>query len=66
RDILVSGETEPLSRVYLNDHLILVDGEGQFSTTHHLNEGENILRFIAIDRAGNQSELEIKVEFLNN
>jgi hypothetical protein len=66
RTTRVSGETEPLSKVYLNDRLILVDDEGQFSSTHYLNEGENILRFVAVDQAGNQSELEIKVEFINN
>ena len=31
-----------------------------------INEGENVLRFVAIDQAGNQGELEIKVKFLNN
>lgn len=66
RSTRVSGETEPLSKVYLNDRLILVDEEGQFSSTHYLDEGENVLRFVAVDRAGNQSELEIEVEFLNN
>jgi hypothetical protein len=52
--------------VYLNDRLIVVDEAGQFSTTYYLNEGENVLRFVAIDQAGNQGELEIKVKFLNN
>jgi hypothetical protein len=66
RSTQVTGETEPLSRVYLNDRLVLVDEEGQFSTSYYLDEGENILKFLAIDKAGNQSELEIKVEFLNN
>lgn len=66
RTTRVSGETEPLAKIYLNDRLIVVDEAGQFSTTHYLDEGENVLHFVAVDRAGNQSELEIKVEFLNN
>ena len=66
RNTLVSGETEPHAKVYLNDRLIVVDEAGQFSTTYYLNEGENVLRFVAIDQAGNQGELEIKVKFLNN
>jgi len=66
RNTRISGETEPLSRVYLNDRLILVDEDGQFSSSYYLNEGENVLKFVVIDRAGNQGELEIKVEFLNN
>lgn len=59
----ISGETEPGAKVYLNDRLILADGEGKFSSTFYLNEGENTLQFKAIDRAGNQSELAVKVEF---
>jgi ABC-type sugar transport system permease subunit len=62
----VVGETEPLSKVYLNERLIVVDENGEFRTDYYLAEGENILKFVAIDLAGNQSELEIKVEFLNN
>jgi hypothetical protein len=66
RNTEVIGETKPHSRVYLNDRLILVGEDGQFSSNYYLDEGENILKFLAVDKAGNQSELEIKVEFLNN
>jgi len=66
RSTRVMGETEAFSRVYLNDRLVMVGEDGQFSTSYFLDEGENILKFVAIDPAGNQSELEIKVEFLNN
>jgi len=66
RNTSVSGETEPLSKVYLNDRLIMVDGSGQFHSTYYLDEGDNTLNFVAIDPAGNRSELEIKVKFLNN
>jgi hypothetical protein len=66
RNTQIVGETEPLSSVYLNDRLILVDEDGQFSSNYYLDEGENVLKFLAIDKAGNESELEIKVEFLNN
>lgn len=66
RNTSVVGETEPSSRVYLNDLLILADENGQFTSTYYLEEGDNLLRFVAVDRAGNQSELEIKVKFLNN
>lgn len=66
RNTSVVGETEASSRVYLNDLLILADENGQFTSTYYLEEGDNLLRFVAVDRAGNQSELEIKVKFLNN
>jgi len=44
----------------------MVDGSGQFHSTYYLDEGDNPLNFVAIDPAGNRSELEIKVKFLNN
>ncbi len=66
RSTTIIGETEPLSKVYLNERLILVGEDGQFSSSYYLDEGENNLKFLVIDRAGNQSELEIKVKFLNN
>lgn len=66
RNTQIVGEAEPSSRVYINDRLILVDENGQFSSSFYLDEGDNILKFVAVDQAGNQSELEVKVRFINN
>jgi len=63
RNTAIEGVTEPLAKVYLNERLILADSEGNFSSTYYLDEGDNELKFVAIDQAGNQTELEIKVEF---
>lgn len=59
----VEGATEPQSKLYLNDRFVIVNSEGKFSTTHRLEVGENTLRFRVIDRAGNETEQEIKVNF---
>ena len=59
----ISGSTEPGSKLYLNDRLILVGSEGDFSTTYYLDEGDNELKFRAVDKAGNETEKEIAVHF---
>lgn len=62
----IIGETEALAKVYINERLVLAGEDGKFSSTYYLDEGDNNLKFLVTDQAGNQSELEIKVKFLNN
>jgi hypothetical protein len=59
----IKGTTEGGSRIYLNGRLVFVGEDGTFSTTHHLENGENILNFVITDKAGNTSEQEMKVNF---
>lgn len=59
----VSGSTEVGSKLYLNDRLLLVGSDGHFSGTYYLGEGENKLLFRAVDKAGNETEKEISVQF---
>ena len=59
----ISGSTEAGSKLYLNDRLILVGSEGNFSSTYYLDEGDNKLKFRAVDKAGNETEKEISVHF---
>ena len=61
RLVEIKGQVEPEALVYLNDHLLIVDKKGRFSTQLKLSEGENLLRFLAQDQAGNQTKKEIKV-----
>lgn len=61
--IEIVGKTEPGSKVYINDRLSYPNSLGEFRSRYSLSEGENILHFKAIDRGGNQTELEIKVNF---
>lgn len=59
--IQVKGQTEPDAALYFNDHLLILDSNGSFDTRLKLQEGENILKFLARDPAGNETEKEVKV-----
>lgn len=59
----ISGKTEAGAKIYLNDRLLSTRSDGTFTGTYNLSEGENSLKFRAIDRAGNESETELKVTF---
>lgn len=63
KKIKISGQTEPNVSLTLNDRLIIIDQEGKFSTDFTLSEGENELKIIAIDKAGNQTEKDLKIIF---
>lgn len=59
----VSGSTDAESQVTLNGRQLVVTGDGSFTTKYQLQEGDNQLKFTAIDPAGNKTETEIKVNF---
>jgi hypothetical protein len=61
--INVSGKTEAGAKIYLNDRLLSVQSDGVFTGTYNLSDGENMLKFRAVDKAGNQAETELKVVF---
>ncbi len=61
KSLVVQGKTEPEVSVTLNGRIIIVNSEGEFSTSLSLNEGENQITALAQDRAGNETEKEIKV-----
>jgi hypothetical protein len=59
----IKGKTEPNSKLNINERSVYVDSEGNFKTSYYLQEGDNELKFIVEDRAGNQSERTIIVKF---
>ena len=61
KSLLVQGKTEPEVSVSLNGRIIIVNSQGEFSTTLSLNQGENQIKLVAQDKAGNETEKEIKV-----
>lgn len=63
RTLEIKGKTEPNARLFINDRLVLADGEGNFSTNYYLSEGKNELKFIVTDKATNKTERTIEVEF---
>lgn len=61
--ISVSGKTSIGSRVTVNDFWAIVDDEGNFSYNLRLKNGDNTIKIIATDEAGNKTEAERKVKY---
>ncbi|MFH1694147.1 MAG: Ig-like domain-containing protein [Patescibacteria group bacterium] len=62
--IKVSGKTDQHTKVYVNDTLAIVDGDGHFEKYLVLrDEGVNTIKLKAVDIAGNVLEKEIKIVF---
>ncbi len=57
RELRVEGVTESGVTVWLNDQPqpLAVDEDGSFSTAYTLQEGENRIELVAVDKAGNRS-----------
>ena len=63
KSITIQGKTEPGVSLTLNNRLVIVGSEGNFSTTYSLNEGENQIKLVASDKAGNETEKEITLVY---
>lgn len=61
RTVEIRGQTEPEASLYFNDHLLILNSNGNFNTHLKLKEGENLLKFLVRDPAGNQTEKEVRV-----
>lgn len=62
--IQIQGETEPRSKVFINDRLNYAGNDGKFSSRFKLSRGENVIKIRVVDLAGNDNEKEIKVKYL--
>lgn len=63
QNISIKGESNPKVKIYVNDRLFMVNAQGIFSGSLRLNEGDNELKFRAVDLAGNEVEQTLKVAF---
>jgi len=63
KEILVSGLTEPEVSLSINGRLVTVKNDGSFAYSFSLVPGENLIKIIATDNAGNQTIVERKVTF---
>lgn len=54
----IKGKTEPMAIVSINDFRAIVNLEGDFSYQYPLNGGENKIKIIAADKAGNETVIE--------
>ena len=61
--IKVVGKTDADAKVYVNDHVVILQSDGTFEYQITLKEGENTIKVKAVDPAGNEMVKEIKVTF---
>lgn len=61
KKIEIKGQADAGVTLNVNDHLVIVDSQGNFSFPFTLSEGQNTLNFVAIDRAGNQAESQLNL-----
>jgi len=57
--IEIKGETEEDASVVINDRLAVMEAGGKFRYSLTLSEGENKVKIVATDKAGNQTEEEL-------
>ncbi len=63
KKIKISGKTETGVSVYINGNQVIVDKDGNFTTTLDLNEGDNNFDIKATDAANNSSAISRRVVF---
>lgn len=61
--VVVKGKTSPDVKVTVNDFWAIVDNNGNYSYTLHLQNGDNQIHVVATDAAGNKTEKQIKVTY---
>lgn len=59
----IRGKTDPGTKVTANDFWAIVDENGNFSYQLPLRDGENIIKVVAVDEAGNKTEAERKINY---
>lgn len=61
--VTVKGKTDSGVRITINDLRAIVDDSGSFSYNLPLKGGDNIIKIVATDQAGNKTELQRKVTY---
>jgi hypothetical protein len=59
----IIGKADSESEVLINDHLTVVDKDGNFKYTFNLSTGENKILITATDQAGNKTEKTLTVNY---
>lgn len=63
RNIQISGTTDPDASLSINERLVVIDFQGNFDFNYELSDGENVLKIISRDLAGNEEIQVIKVTY---
>lgn len=61
--LVVKGKTDPDAKVTVNDFQAIVNDDGTFSYNMQMQNGDNQLKIVAMDAAGNKTEKDIKVTY---
>lgn len=61
--VTVNGITGENTTVTVNDRFVVVHNDNTFSYDYPLNEGDNILKIVATDSAGNRTTVERRVTY---
>lgn len=61
--VIISGKTDPDARVTVNDFWAIVDDKGNYTYNLRLQNGDNQIKVIATDPAGNKTENDLKVNY---
>lgn len=63
KTLTVLGTTDANNSVTINDHIAIVDPSGKFNLPVDLQDGDNQIKVISSDQAGNKKEIDLKVTF---
>lgn len=61
--IEVKGQTDQGNRITVNDRIIIVSGDGKFTTELNLNSGDNTISISTTDQMGNRNDKELTVTY---
>lgn len=63
KKVVISGKTETNTQILINGSQVVVDKDGNFSSTLPLNDGDNNFTIRSVDKAGNFTEVVRKVVY---
>lgn len=63
RQITIEGTAIDADTVFVNDRQVVLENDQSFSFSTSLSEGENTFLVKSVDKAGNETELDLKVTF---
>lgn len=61
KKVTVSGKADPSVQILVNGSVVILGSDGKFSTVVMLNDGDNVIKIKAVDRASNYTEITRKV-----
>jgi len=61
--IEIKGKTDPDAKVTVNEHLVIVESDGNFVYQFEMAEGKNDIQILAQDLAGNKTEKKLTVTY---